>query len=139
MTSGPEQVVELGQWVAAERTKRTYRGETLSTTNLARLANVYIMRDKLPVKHIHQQEISLLENASVDKGPKRFQPWMQVLRDFIETGKLDELIGAAAGEFDTIPKTGLVVDFADAHLKRDVPVRTPDGTVVGHIVWEGQQ
>jgi hypothetical protein len=139
MASGPEQVVELGRWLAAERTRRTHRGETLSTPTLARMVNMHIDRAGLPVKKIHQQEISNLENASADKGPKRFQPWMQVLRDFIESGKLDELLAAAAGELDTLPKQGFVIDFAEAYARRDVPVKTPDGRVVGHIVWDKQQ
>lgn len=138
MTGGRKEVVELGQWIAAERGKRFYRDKPLSTTELARLFNVYTKSQKLPVKAIAQQEVSALENATEDKGPKRFQPWFLVLREFIEDGELDTLLAAIEGP----PKAdegGVVVDFYLANATRETVVRTPDGRVVGAIVWKSAE
>lgn len=138
MTNGREEVVELGQWIAHERGKRVYRGKPLSTTVLARLFNTYTANQKLPVKQIAQQEISALENTTLDKGPKRFQPWFLVLRDFIDGGELDTLLAAIEGP----PKNdgeGVVVDFWKTRESGNTVVRTPDGRVVGSIVWTAEE
>lgn len=138
MTGGREEIVELGRWIAAERGKRVYRGKPLSTPALSRLFNTYTASQKLPVKQIAQQEISALENVTLDKGPKRMQPWFMVLRSFIENGQLDELLAAIEG-----PPPGegesVVVDFWQVKTERETLVRTPDGKVVGSIVWSEKE
>lgn len=131
-----ESAAKLGAWLAAERAKRTYRGKPLSTGRLAKLANVYIAARNMPVKQILQQEISNLENATPEAGPKRPQPWWQVLRDFIEKGELDTLLAAAEGPQPDLTPEGVVINIHGVPDRRtETVVRTPDGKVVGKIVW----
>lgn len=134
MTSGRKEAAELGQWIAAERAKRLYRGKPVSTTVLAKLFNTYVKSENIPVKAIAQQEISALENATIDRGPKRFQPWFLVLREFIEKGSLDELLAAIDSPAKSKDES-VVVDFWLATASQETLVRTPDGKVAGTIVW----
>lgn len=135
MADGREEVVAFGQWLAAERGKRSLRGKPLSTPQLARMLNAYIQHQRLPVKAIHQQELSALENATVDRGPKKVQPWFAVIRHFFESNALDELLAASDGP-PTDAGAGIVVDLdAVRRDKGDTVVRSPDGKVIGKIVW----
>lgn len=135
MNEAKQQVVDAGRWLAAERGKRFLRGRSLSTIQLAKMVNAYIGAHHLPVKTIHQQEISGLENATMDKGPKKLPPWWVVIREFIASGKLDEMIAAA----DTpIPDGAVVLDHMQALGRKSAqtPVTNPAGEVIGHIVWD---
>lgn len=129
-----EAAAELGAFLKRERERRTIRGKPVSTIQLARLVNAYIQAQKLPVKLVHQQEISKLENASLVSGPKRPQPWWGVVREFIESGEIDTLLAAIHGPTPD-DSSGVVVDFWQAKAERESVVRTPDGRVVGKIVW----
>jgi hypothetical protein len=131
MAGRREEIVKIGKRLAAERTRRTHRGKALSTTTLAELATRWIKERGLPVKKIHQQEISALENATLDKGPQRLVPWMMILMDFVEGGHLDKLL-AASNETPGVTVT------ADQVQERVSVVRDQDGNVVGSIVWEPQ-
>ena len=136
MGAGREDVAEAGRWLAGERLKRSYHGRPLSTSKLASFANDYIVAGQLPVKQLHQQEISNLENATLDRGPKRLQPWFQVLRRFIESGELDARLALERELAADESADGVVVKISEELVGRaHTIVRTPDGKVVGEIVW----
>jgi hypothetical protein len=136
MAMSKQEIVAFGDWLRTEREKRLYRGVTLSADRLARLFPTYILSERLPVNVVKQQQISQLENATLVTGPKRPQPWWSVLREFIESGKLDELLTAIEGP-QPAPDGAVVIDFGMAKLEHesDTIVRTPDGREVGKIVW----
>lgn len=131
------EAIELGRWLARERGKRTYQGKPLSGPVLARFFNTWVQATKIPVKGIAQQEVSKLETATPDTAPKRQQPWWGALRQFIEDGYLDELI--AAGETPvTAADSQVIVPHEMFLAKADALVRTPDGEVVGRVVWRAK-
>lgn len=131
------EAVELGKWLLRERGKRTLHGRPLSGPALAKLFNTWIQATKVPVKKIAQQEISKLENATLDNAPKRRQPWWGTLSQFVTDGYLDELIAAAETPLSAADGD-VIVPFEVFAARRDAIVRTPDGEVVGRVVWERQ-
>jgi hypothetical protein len=138
MTDDRTNAVELGSWLAKERGKRSLRGKPLSGPALARFFNTYIQAQKLPVKKVAQQEISRLETCTIDNAPKRQQPWWGALRDFIQSGALDELIAGAESPA-AVASDNVVVSYEVFFKRQESVVRTPDGEVVGRIVWTKKQ
>lgn len=134
MTAQSE-AVELGRWLAAERAKRTYKDKPLSGPVLARFFNTWVQAAKLPVKQIAQQEISKLETSTPETAPKRWQPWWDALRQFVDDGHLDELISAGQTPL-TDADRDVVVSYHAFKARKQLVVRDDrSGEVVGHVVW----
>lgn len=113
-------MLQAGAWLKAERAKRSDR---CSTGKIAALATVLARRQGDPIT-IHQQQISDIENATEDRGPKKLQPWFRYVRALVDTGQLDEALTAM-----------------DAPVPAELPgntylIQTASGEVVGRIVWE---
>jgi hypothetical protein len=130
------EVVAAGKWLAGQRTGRTHRGRPLSAEALANLLNAYLKKRHPLVKPVFQQQISGLENATMDSGPKTLQPWFHALREFIDTGELDQMLAAAD---EPLTEADNVLAGYQLVLKpgssKDFLVQTPDGKVVGKVVW----
>lgn len=135
MKGDRSEVVAAGKWLAAQRMGRTHRGRALSAEALATLLNAYMKRRHPLVKPVFQQQISGLENATLDSGPKTLQPWYHALRELIDSGELDQMLTAADE-----PMTGADNVLAGYRLvskpgSKDFLVETADGEVVGKVVW----
>ena len=89
MANGKADVIEAGRWLAAQRAELG-----ASSMLVARMATLIANRQGDPVK-IHQQQISDIENATEDKGPRSLRPWFRYVRAAFDSGVIADALGKA--------------------------------------------
>jgi hypothetical protein len=125
MAGTKEDVIEAGKWLARERAQR---GERCSGTFVAALATALARKQGDPII-IRQQQLSDIENATLDRGPKKLPAWWRYVRALVDGGDLDDTLDAS--------KKGAERPPADAESMGQVfTIHAPGGEVVGQIVWE---
>ncbi len=117
-------LIAAGHWLKAER-RRTGASAGL----VARMATLVAQRDGDPVR-IHQQQISDIENATEDRGPRALRPWFRHVRAAFDSGLIDAALGTGTGSLPHIEaealEPGAVYDIVDA-----------GGLPVGRLTWFG--
>lgn len=112
-------VIEAGRWIAKRR------AELGATTLLvARMATLIANRQGDPVR-IFQQQISDIENATPDKGPRSLRPWFRYVRAALDSGLVADALGKGGGE--TNP-SGDEVYY----------IHSASGEIVGRLTWFGR-
>ena len=110
-------VLEAGRWLAAQR------AELGATTMLvARMATLVANRQGDPVR-IFQQQISDIENATVDKGPRSLRPWFRYVRAAFDSGLIADALGKASGDTPQEPRDEVFY------------IQSESGEIVGRLTW----
>jgi hypothetical protein len=121
MAGNKAELIEAGAWLAEAR-------EALgaSTTLVASMATLIANRQGDTVK-IHQQQISEIENATEDKGPKGLRPWFRYVRAAFDSGLIADALGKGTAD--------------DAHSPpsdESFFIHNAAGEIVGRITWFGR-
>src|SRR6187401_873054 len=91
-------VIEAGRWLAERRAELG-----ASSMLVARMATLVANRQGDPVK-IHQQQISDIENAGSEKGPRSLRPWFRYVRAAFDSGLIADALGIAPTETPEGPR-----------------------------------
>lgn len=121
MANSKQDLIDAGHWLAAQRARR---GRKCSTGLVARLATIHANRNGYEGR-IHQQQLSDVENASPERGPRKLQPWWRYVREVLESGVVDAALGT-----DEAP-----LAESDRIAPEELFITTRDGERVGRIVW----
>ena len=109
-------VIEAGKWLSAKRS------EMGASSMLVRMATLVANRQGDPVK-IHQQQISDIENAGPEKGPRSLRPWFRYVRAAFDSG----LIADALGQVPT--------GTPDGPREETFYIQSASGEIVGRLTW----
>ena len=88
---------------------------------VARMATLIANRQGDPVK-IHQQQISDIENATEDKGPRSLRPWFRYVRAAFDSGVIADALGKA-------PPAG------EPPADETYYIQSATGEIVGRLTW----
>ncbi|MGZ8281742.1 MAG: hypothetical protein ACXWUN_02175 [Allosphingosinicella sp.] len=117
MANGKTEVIAAGEWLSGRR------AELGATTLLvARMATLIANRQGDPVT-IHQQQVSDIENATADKGPRSLRPWFRYVRAAFDSGVIADALGKS--------------DAAGSEGARDETfyIQSSSGEIVGRLTW----
>lgn len=110
-------VLEAGKWLSEKR------GELGASSMLvARMATLVANRQGDPVR-IYQQQISDIENAGPDKGPRSLRPWFRYVRAAFDSGLIADALGKAPP------------DDAEAPRDETFYIQSASGEIVGRLTW----
>ncbi|WP_129794230.1 hypothetical protein [Sphingosinicella sp. CPCC 101087] len=109
-------VIEAGRWLLERRAELG-----ASSMLVARMATLLANRQGDPVK-IHQQQISDIENARPDKGPRSLRPWFRYVRAAFDSGLIADALGKATGE-------------GEGPGEETYYIHSASGEVVGRLTW----
>ncbi|WP_114954487.1 hypothetical protein [Sphingosinicella terrae] len=116
MANGKADVLEAGRWLAEKRSEIG-----ASSMLVARMATLIANRQGDPVK-IHQQQISDIENATEDKGPRSLRPWFRYVRAAFDSGVIADALGKARPE-------------GEATADETYYIQSATGEIVGRLTW----
>ena len=119
MTDRKTEVLEAGRWLS-----RTRAELGASSMLVARMATLVANRQGDPVK-IHQQQISDIENASQDKGPRSLRPWFRYVRAAFDSGLIADALGKSQAQ-------------TQAGGEETYYIHSASGEVVGRLTWFGR-
>ena len=109
-------VIEAGRWLSAKRAELG-----ASSMLVARMATLVANRQGDPVK-IHQQQISDIENAGPEKGPRSLRPWFRYVRAAFDSGLIADALG----------KPGTV---SEGPKEEVFYIQSASGEIVGRLTW----
>ena len=112
-------VIEAGRWLSAKRAELG-----ASSVLVARMATLMANRQGDPVK-IHQQQISDIENAGPEKGPRSLRPWFRYVRAAFDSGLIADALGKAP------------IDAPDGPRDEVFYIQAASGEIVGRLTWFG--
>lgn len=121
MAANKTELIEAGRWLAEARA-----GTGASTTLVASMATLIANRQGDTVK-IHQQQISEIENATEDKGPKGLRPWFRYVRAAFDSGLIADALGQARAD-----------DAVRSPADESFFIHNEAGEIVGRITWFGR-
>jgi hypothetical protein len=111
------EVIEAGRWLSERRDELG-----ASSMLVARMATLLANRQGDPVK-IHQQQISEIENARPDKGPRSLRPWFRYVRAAFDSGLIADALGKAPAEAEEGPR------------EETYYIQSASGEIVGRLTW----
>ena len=121
MAGNRSEVLAAGKWLAERRASLG-----ASAMLVARMATLLANRQGDPVK-IFQQQLSDIENATADRGPRSLRPWFRYVRAAFDSGLIADALGlpeAPAAEAVESDRTYFIQDGA--------------GEIVGRLVLFGR-
>jgi hypothetical protein len=121
MAGNKTELLEAARWLAERRAELG-----ASTTLVASMATLIAGRQGDTVK-IHQQQISDIENATEDKGPKGLRPWFRYVRAAFDSGLIADALGKATSD-----------DGRTAPVDETFFIHNAAGEIVGRITWFGK-
>jgi hypothetical protein len=110
-------VIEAGRWLSERRAELG-----ASSILVARMATLVANRQGDPVK-IHQQQISEIENAAPDKGPRSLRPWFRYVRAAFDSGLIADALGKSPPETEERPRDEVFY------------IQSESGEIVGRLTW----
>lgn len=116
MSDRKEAVLEAARWLSRKRTELG-----ASSMLVARMATLIANRQGDPVR-IHQQQISDIENATEDKGPRSLRPWFRYVRAAFDSGLIADALGKSHAQAETSGEETYYIQSAS-------------GEVVGRLTW----
>jgi hypothetical protein len=120
MDQRKKEVIEAGRWLAKRRAELG-----ASSMLVARMATLVANRQGDPVK-IHQQQISDIENAGAEKGPRSLRPWFRYVRAAFDSGLIGDALGKAP------------IDATDGPHDEVFYIQSATGEIVGRLTWFGR-
>ena len=121
MAGNRSEVLAAGKWLAERRAELG-----ASAMLVARMATLLANRQGDPVK-IFQQQISDIENAAGDKGPRTLRPWFRYVRAAFDSGLIADALGLPEAPSSDVP-TGDQTYF----------IQDKAGEIVGRLVLFGR-
>jgi hypothetical protein len=121
MAGNKAELIEAGAWLAEQRSALG-----ASTTLVANMATLVANRQGDSVK-IYQQQISDIENATEDKGPKGLRPWFRYVRAAFDSGLIADALGKAKAD-----------DARSPPEDESFFIHNEAGEIVGRITWFGR-
>jgi hypothetical protein len=121
MDQRKKDVIEAGRWLSEHRAELG-----ASSMLVARMATLLANRQGDPVK-IHQQQISDIENAGPDKGPRSLRPWFRYVRAAFDSGLIADALGMPAPDADQGPRDETFY------------IQSESGEIVGRLTLFGRQ
>jgi hypothetical protein len=121
MAGNKAELIEAGAWLAGQRAALG-----ASTTLVASMATLVANRQGDSVK-IHQQQISEIENATEDKGPKGLRPWFRYVRAAFDSGLIADALGKSTAD-----------DARSPPEDESFFIHNAAGEIVGRITWFGR-
>ena len=116
------EVIEAGQWLAERRSALG-----ASCQLVANMATLIANRQDDPVK-IHQQQVSDIENATEDKGPRTLRPWFRYVRAAFDSGVIADALGKSHKP-----------TAQDGGGDETYFIQSASGEIVGRITWFGRR
>jgi hypothetical protein len=121
MAGNKAELIEAGKWLAEARSALG-----ASTTLVASMATLIANRQGDSIK-IYQQQISEIENATPDKGPKGLRPWFRYVRAAFDSGLIADALGRATAD-----------NARSAPADENFFIHNEAGDIVGRITWYGR-
>ena len=121
MDQRKKDVIEAGKWLSERRAELG-----ASSILVARMATLLANRQGDSVK-IHQQQISDIENAGPEKGPRSLRPWFRYVRAAFDSGLIADALGKP------------VVESDDAPRDETFYIQSESGEIVGRLTLFGRR
>lgn len=121
MDQRKKDVIEAGKWLSEQRSELG-----ASSILVARMATLLANRQGDPVR-IYQQQISDIENAGPEKGPRSLRPWFRYVRAAFDSGLIADALGKPAPDADQGPRDEVLY------------IQSESGEIVGRLTLFGRR